>query len=141
MEMTTCLKRGEVEVVTRYEPAEEDVYAAFAGRPRAPRRTLFSEDGRTVDEQVADLLRAGALTIATAESCTGGPAGGAPDRAGPAPPSTCAGAIVAYSNDVKTALAGVPAELIERHGAVSPEVAEALAAGAESAWGPTSESA
>jgi len=40
------------------------------------------------------------------------------------------GGIVAYSNDIKVALAGVPAELIERHGAVSEEVAEALADGA-----------
>ena len=59
LEVTTCLKRGEIEVVTRYEPDAEDVYDAFA-RIVAERHadTLFSDDGSTVDDQVAALLRA-----------------------------------------------------------------------------------
>ena len=52
------------------------------------------------------------------------------DRAARAPRTTCSEAIVAYSNEVKIAQAGVPGELIEQHGAVSAEVAEALAQGA-----------
>ena len=128
LEVTTCLKRGEIEVVTRYEPSAEDDYDAFA-RLVAERHadTLFSDDGSTIDDQVAELLQG--HTIATAESCTGGLlAARLTDRPGSS--SYVRGAIVAYSNDVKISQAGVGAELIERHGAVSAEVAEALAEGA-----------
>ena len=56
--MTTCLKRGEVEVVTRYEPDAQDSYDAFVEVVRTRHAdTLFSQDGSTVDEQVAALLR------------------------------------------------------------------------------------
>jgi nicotinamide-nucleotide amidase len=128
LEITTCLKRGEIEVVTRYEPDSEAVYDAFA-QIVAERHadTLFSDDASTVDDQVAALLQG--YTIATAESCTGGLlAARLTDRAGSS--RYVKGAIVAYSNDVKVDEAGVPAELIERHGAVSAEVAQALADGA-----------
>ncbi len=68
LEITTCLKRGEIEVVTRYEPDAEDVYEAFAGVVRERHAdTLFSQDGSSIDEQVAALLR-GASTIATRAS-------------------------------------------------------------------------
>jgi nicotinamide-nucleotide amidase len=129
LEITTCLKRGEIEVVTRYEPVAQDAYEAFVAVVRARHAdTLFSEDGSTVDEQVAALLR-GAWTIATAESCTGGLlAARLTELAGAS--EYVRGAIVAYNNEVKISGAGVPAELIERHGAVSTEVAQALAEGA-----------
>src|SRR5664279_2062680 len=83
LEVTTCLKRGEVEVVTRYEPAEQGVYEAFEAVVRARHAdTLFSDDGSTVDQQVATLLRGEgtgrARTIAVAESCTGGLLAGRP---------------------------------------------------------------
>jgi nicotinamide-nucleotide amidase len=72
MEITTCLRRGEIEVVTRYEPSVEKTYDAFEAVVRKRHAdTLFSDDGTTIDEQVAALLRKG-HTIATAESCTGG---------------------------------------------------------------------
>jgi nicotinamide-nucleotide amidase len=62
LEITTCLKRGEVEVVTRYEPAEQGVYDAFEAVVRARHPdTLFSDDGSTVDDQVAALLRGESL--------------------------------------------------------------------------------
>jgi nicotinamide-nucleotide amidase len=128
MEITTCLKRGEVEVVTRYEPDAEGVYEAFAALVAERHAdTLFSDDGSSVDEQVAKLLRG--HTIATAESCTGGLlAARLTDRAGSS--AYVNGAIVAYSNDAKVSQAGVDPALIARHGAVSAEVAEALAEGA-----------
>jgi nicotinamide-nucleotide amidase len=135
LEITTCLRRGELEVVTRYEPPSEPVYEAFEAvvRDRHP-GTLFSTDGSTVDEQVAALLREAGLTIATAESCTGGLlAGRLTDLAGSS--DYVLGGLVVYSNEAKTALAGVPAALIERVGAVSTEVAEALADGARAAVG------
>jgi nicotinamide-nucleotide amidase len=134
LEVTTCLKRGEVEVVTRYEPAEQGVYDAFEKVVRERHAdTLFSDDGSTVDDQVAELLRGDGSrppqTVATAESCTGGLlAARLTEKAGAS--DYVKGGIVVYANDAKIDQAGVPAELIERHGAVSAEVAEALAAGA-----------
>ena len=113
LEVTTCLKRGEVEVVTRYEPDAQDVYDAFV-EVVATRHadTLFSRDGSTVDEQVAALLQGDGSrpyrTIATAESCTGGLlAARLTERPGAS--DYFRGAIVAYSNDAKIAQAGVDA--------------------------------
>jgi nicotinamide-nucleotide amidase len=132
LEVTTCLKRGEVEVVTRYEPDREEVYEAFERIVKARHGdTLFSDDGSTVDQQVAARLRADGLTVAVAESCTGGLLAARLTEL-PGSSDYFKGAIVAYSNDVKVAQAGVPPELIDRHGAVSQEVAEALADGARS---------
>ncbi len=135
LEVTTCLRRGEVEVVTRYEPAAQEAYERFEAVVRERHAdTLFSDDGRSVDEQVADALTERGLTIATAESCTGGLLGGRlTERAGSS--AYALGGLVVYSNEAKTVLAGVPAELISLHGAVSPEVAEALADGARTALG------
>ena len=130
LEITTCLRGGELEVVTRFAPDAQDVYDGF-GKVVAERfsRELFSADGRTVDEIVADALLERGLTIATAESCT---AGGLASRLTDRPGSSAylLGGMVVYSNAMKTELAGVPAELIERVGAVSGEVALALAEGA-----------
>ncbi len=137
LEITTCLRRGEVEVVTRYEPAEAAVYEALAAlvRERHP-RTLFSDDGTTVDEQVFTLLRgdasAPAQTIAAAESCTGGLLGARLTEL-PGSSDVVRGALVVYSNAAKVKLAGVDPALIERVGAVSEEVAVALADGARAA--------
>jgi nicotinamide-nucleotide amidase len=139
LEITTCLKRGEVEVVTRYEPGVEGVYDAFAQVLRTRHAdTLFSDDGSTVDEQVAELLRGGQShpprTIATAESCTGGLlAARLTELAGAS--DYVRGGIVAYANEAKVSQAGVARELIEEHGAVSAEVAQALAEGAGSRLG------
>jgi nicotinamide-nucleotide amidase len=135
LEITTCLRRGEVEVVTRYEPPQQAVYDAFAAlvAERHP-RDLFSTDGTSVDQQVAELLRSSSRTIATAESCTGGLiAGRLTDLAGSS--DYVLGGVVVYSNAAKAALAGVDPALIARAGAVSVEVAEALADGAIAALG------
>jgi nicotinamide-nucleotide amidase len=130
LEITTCLKRGEIEVVTRYEPDAEGVYEDLV-EVVAERHanTLFSTDGSTVDEIVARRLGEGGRTIATAESCTGGLlAARLTERAGAS--DYVAGGLVVYSNAAKVALVGVPPQLIEEHGAVSSEVAQALATGA-----------
>jgi nicotinamide-nucleotide amidase len=132
LEITTCLKRGEVEVVTRYEPDAEEAYEAFERVVRERHAdTLFSDDGSTVDQQVAAMLRERGQTLAVAESCTGGLLSARLTEL-PGSSDYFKGGVVAYSNDVKIALAGVPPEQIERHGAVSQEVAEALADGARS---------
>lgn len=135
LEITTCLRRGEVEVVTRYEPDQASIYQAFADVVRDRHgRVVFSDDGTTVDDQVATLLRRTEQTIATAESCTGGLlAGRLTERPGAS--AYVLGGLVVYADAAKTALAGVDAALIERHGAVSTEVADALADGARTALG------
>src|SRR3954469_1231517 len=131
LEITTCLRRGELEVATVFAPGAEADYAGLEAELRERHAgTIFSLDGATVDEVVARRLNG--RTIATAESCTGGlMAGRLTDLAGSS--AYVLGGLVVYSNEAKTALAGVPAALIERHGAVSPQVAAALAAGARSA--------
>jgi nicotinamide-nucleotide amidase len=135
LEITTCLRRGEIEVVTRYEPASQPVFERLLETVRARHAdTLFSEDGSTVDEQVAGLLRERGLTIATAESCTGGLlVGRLTDLAGSS--DYVLGGLVVYANAAKIGLAGVDERLIERVGAVSIEVAEALADGARDRLG------
>ncbi len=135
LEITTCLRRGEVEVVTRYQPADQAAYERFEATVRERHAdTLFSDDGRSVDEQVADALLAAGRTIATAESCTGGLLSGRlTERAGSS--AYALGGLVVYSNAAKVSLAGVDPALIERVGAVSPEVADALADGAREALG------
>jgi nicotinamide-nucleotide amidase len=133
LEITTCLRRGEIEVATRYEPDAQEQYDAlidFIARRHAD--TLFSTDGSTVDDQVAELLAG--HTLAIAESCTGGlMAARITDLAGSS--AYFAGGVVAYSNEAKISLVGVDPELIERFGAVSNEVAEALAQGAAERFG------
>jgi nicotinamide-nucleotide amidase len=133
LEITTCLRRGEIEIATVFAPeAEADYEALAAGVRERHGDSLFSEDGASIDELVAGLLAG--RTIATAESCTGGlMAGRLTDRAGSS--AYVLGGVVVYSDAAKTAFADVPAELIERHGAVSPEVAAALADGAIARFG------
>jgi nicotinamide-nucleotide amidase len=135
LEVTTCLKRSEVEVVTRYEPAEQGVYDEFeAVIRRRHADTLFSDDGSTVDDQVAELLKGKGQTVATAESCTGGLLAARLTEK-PGASDYVKGGVVVYENDAKVKQAGVAAELIERFGAVSAEVAEALANGARARLG------
>ncbi|MDQ6821279.1 MAG: competence/damage-inducible protein A [Actinomycetota bacterium] len=128
LEVTTCLRRGEIEVATRYEPAAQTAYGAFVEFIRARHgSTLYSDDGSTVDDQVATLLAG--RSVAVAESCTGGLlAARLTDRAGSS--AYLLGGLVVYSNEAKVSLAGVDRHLIERFGAVSVEVAAALANGA-----------
>jgi nicotinamide-nucleotide amidase len=128
LEITTCLRRGELEMVTRVEPSDARAYEALEGfvRERHPRE-LYSTDGTRVDDQVAELLAG--RRIATAESCTAGLlAARLTERPGSS--EYVAGGVVAYANEAKTGLLGVDPGLIERHGAVSEEVAEAMADGA-----------
>lgn len=136
LEITTCLRRGEIEIATLYEPGGEEAYAAFADFIRARHGAqLFSEDGATIDAQVAALLGGPPVrTVAVAESCTGGLlAGRLTERPGAS--AYVAGGLVVYSNEAKSALAGVDADLIARVGAVSAEVAGALADGALARFG------
>jgi nicotinamide-nucleotide amidase len=133
LEITTCLRRSELEIDIRHRPGAEAVRDALVEEIAARHgRQLFSTDGSSLDEQVAALLRG--RWIGLAESCTGGLlTGRLTERAGAS--EYVAGGVVAYSDEAKTALLGVPASLIERHGAVSPEVALAMAEGARDRFG------
>jgi nicotinamide-nucleotide amidase len=135
VEVTTCLRRSELEVDLRAYPGAEDA-AQWLGDQLADRHAdrLVSADGTSTDELLARALLGAGLTVATAESCTGGLlAGRLVDRPGSS--AYVLGGIVSYSNEAKTALLGVPAEMIDEHGAVSPEVARAMADGARAALG------
>jgi nicotinamide-nucleotide amidase len=139
LEITTCLRSGEIEIVTRYEPEAQSTYDAFAQIVAARHAdTLYSTDGTTVDEQVAGLLRGDGVrptrTIAVAESCTGGLLAARLTNP-PGASEYVMGGLVAYSNEAKEALADVAREQIEAHGAVSEEVARALARGARVRFG------
>jgi nicotinamide-nucleotide amidase len=133
LEITTCLRRGEIEMVTRYEPAEGQVYAALTQLLRDQHgQQIYSEDGSHIDDLVAHLLSG--RRIATAESCTAGLlAARLTDRPGSS--DYVLGGVVSYSNEAKTQLLGVDSALIEAHGAVSEPVAEAMAAGALERFG------
>ncbi len=135
VEVTTCQRRSELEVDIRPRPGHEDVAAKLHAELAARHaRQLVSADGLTTDELVARGLLARGWTVATGESCTGGMlASRLVDRAGSS--AYVAGGVVAYSNEAKTALLGVPADMIATHGAVSPEVARALADGARERFG------
>jgi nicotinamide-nucleotide amidase len=133
LEVSTCLRDGELEIVTRYPPEAAEqldllrrtVVGDFGG-------TVFSTDGARVDDIVGDALTAQGWTVATAESCTGGLLGARlTARAGSSGYVT--GSVVGYRDAVKTALLGVPEATIEAHGSVSAQVAEALADGARTA--------
>jgi nicotinamide-nucleotide amidase len=101
---------------------------------RALGADLFSTDGRSMEDVVGGMLRDRQLTIAAAESCTGGLL---MSRLTDVPGSSAwvRGGVVAYSNDSKTVFADVPAHLIEQHGAVSEPVAVALADGVRARLG------
>jgi competence/damage-inducible protein CinA-like protein len=128
VEITTCLRKGEIEIDVRYRadaaPVAEAVRAGLADRHA---RHLFSLDGETIDSQLAGLLQGRHLGLA--ESCSGGLlAARITDLPGAS--AYFAGGVVAYSNQAKADLLGVDPALIEEHGAVSQEVAEAMSRGA-----------
>ena len=135
LEVTICAHDFEIRV---------DMFSAEGGDGRAEHlhRSLeehfaadvFAADERTVAELVLDRCRELGLTLATAESCTGGMvAARLTDVAGAS--DVFVGSVVAYSNDVKMQRLGVPPDVLERHGAVSEEAAAGMAAGAREALG------
>jgi nicotinamide-nucleotide amidase len=128
LEITTCLRRAALEVDVRYRPGADEAYERLVeGIVARHGRFVFSTDGSSIDEQIAELLES--HRIGVGESCT---AGLLAARLTEVPGSSgwVAGGVVAYSNDAKRELLDVPADLLERAGAVSPEVAEAMADGA-----------
>jgi nicotinamide-nucleotide amidase len=133
LEITTCLRGGELITDVRYRAGAEDSAAALKrGLRERLDQWIYSDSGEAVDVLIPRLL--GDRCLAVAESCTAGLlAAKLTTRPGSSP--WFAGGVVAYSNDAKENLLGVDSTLIEEHGAVSPEVAEAMADGALERFG------
>ncbi|MDQ3425466.1 MAG: competence/damage-inducible protein A [Actinomycetota bacterium] len=129
VEATICAREFEIHVDLVFEPEAEERADALAQALRGGlERYLFSEDNRSVTEIVLDLCRARGFTLGAAESCTGGlVAARVTEIAGSS--DVFRGSVVAYANDVKESELGVTGEVLERHGAVSAEVAQAMARG------------
>jgi nicotinamide-nucleotide amidase len=130
VEATICARDFEIHVDLFVQPGADERADALSAALRASlERYLFAEDERGIEEIVLSLCRSRGLTLAAAESCTGGMVA---ERLTSVPGASdvFAGSIVTYSNSSKHHLLGVPDELLERHGAVSAEVAAAMASGA-----------
>ena len=128
LEITTCLRGAELVTDIRHRAESLDAAEAVrAGLEERLGRFTYTETGESIEEVVFRLL--GERTIAVAESETGGLLAGRLTRR-PGSSAWFAGGVVSYSNESKAKLLGVDPMLIEKHGAVSPEVAEAMADGA-----------
>jgi nicotinamide-nucleotide amidase len=120
-----------VRVRNRREPAAQaQADALVTALQRAV--PVYSTDGRTIDDLVADELRGRGVTLAVAESCTGGLLG-ARLTARPGSSDYFAGGVISYGNQAKIDLLDVPAGMLAQYGAVSEEVAGAMAEGARAA--------
>ncbi|MFO0947555.1 MAG: competence/damage-inducible protein A [Planctomycetota bacterium] len=113
-------------------PTPEEAFAATEPDAKFIREQLgdlvVGEGDAELQSVVAQLLQEKGKTLSTAESCTGGLVGHLLTEI-PGISASYMGGVVSYSNTAKMDLLGVPAELLEKHGAVSAEVAEAMAAG------------
>jgi nicotinamide-nucleotide amidase len=135
VEVTICARDFEIHVDLLAQPGAEgradELADALAGTLE---RHVFSRDERSVEELVLDLCRGRGLTLATAESCTGGLVAGRLTGV-PGSSDVFLGGVVAYADAVKRHELGVPGELLRERGAVSAEVAAAMAQGARERLG------
>ncbi len=135
VEVTICARDFEIHVDLVVEPgAEGRADALEAALVERLERWLFARDERHVEEVVLSLAAARGLRLATAESCTGGMVAARLTDV-PGSSESFVGGIVAYANEVKRAELDVPEELLVEPGAVSAEVAAAMAEGARSRLG------
>jgi nicotinamide-nucleotide amidase len=129
VEATICARDFEIHVdLVIGEGAGRRAEALVEGLRREVGAFLFTEDERTVAELVLGLCRDRGLTLATAESCTGGLVA-ARLTAVPGASDVFRGAVVAYADNVKLEELGVAADVLKAHGAVSAQTAAAMAAG------------
>jgi nicotinamide-nucleotide amidase len=129
VQATICAHGGEiwVELFGQAEGLAERLREALG-------RSVFVEDDRSVEELVLGLARDQGLSLATAESCTGGLVA-ARVTSVPGASDVFRGGIVAYDNEVKIAQLGVSEETLAAHGAVSAETAAAMAQGVRDSLG------
>ncbi|MGH6621453.1 MAG: nicotinamide-nucleotide amidohydrolase family protein, partial [Alphaproteobacteria bacterium] len=133
IETTILASPGQIELHLSMRSADPDTAAKRLAEAREELVALvapdvFSVDGASMEQVVGGLLRERRLTFAAAESCTGGLLLSRLTDVGGSSAYIVGGAVL-YSNDLKTAVAGVPPELITAHGAVSEPVAVAMAEG------------
>ncbi len=128
LEVTTCLRGGELVIDIRSRAgAEAAAETLVKGLDERLGQFTYTHEGEAIEEVIARLLDG--RRIAVAESCTAGLlAARLTERPGSS--AFFNGGVVAYSDEAKSELLGVDPALIEQHGAVSPEVAEAMADGA-----------
>lgn len=133
LEITTCLRDAELEIVTRYAPDAQPAYDALVEVVRAEyAERAYSLDGRTIDDIVATALIERGATIATAEALAGATVVGRMlDRPGAS--KYLRGGVIPYANAPKRELLGLSDELMKSVGSVSAEAAQALAEGARAA--------
>ncbi len=129
VEATVCAHGGEIEVLL--QGAGEGLAGVLR---RSLAEYLFAEDERPVEELVLEAARSAGLTIGVAESATGGLVA-ARLTSIPGASEVFRGGIVAYDNEVKVGQLGVPEDVLAARGAVAPETAAAMAAGARAALG------
>jgi nicotinamide-nucleotide amidase len=129
VEATICARDFEIHVDLLVEPGAEERAQSLRDALVEPLRPyLFSEIDGSVAELVLHACRQQGLTLATAESCTGGMIAERLTAIAGSSDVFC-GAVVAYANEVKMRELGVGAQILNRHGAVSAETAAAMAAG------------
>jgi nicotinamide-nucleotide amidase len=116
-----CRKDSQAEADARVEELAEKIEDELGD-------AIFSRKGETIEQIVSYLLQMRNMTLAVAESCTGGLLAERITSIGGSSRYFLGGAVV-YSNALKTQFANVPKALIDRHGAVSREVAAAMAEG------------
>lgn len=126
LELGYCARLGEVDL--RLIGSETVVFAASEIVRREYRREIVVESEASIEEVVIDLLKERGQILATAESCTGGLIASSLTDV-PGSSEVFHRGYVTYSNEAKTELLGVPAELLAAHGAVSREVVLAMAEG------------
>jgi nicotinamide-nucleotide amidase len=129
VEATICAHDGEIEVLLL---GDGERLAAPLRESLA--RYLFAEDEASVEELVLEGARVRGFSLAVAESCTGGLVA-ARLTSVPGSSDVFLGGLVAYANEAKAGQLGVSEEILAAHGAVSAEAAEAMAAGALTAFG------
>ena len=127
-DVQTTILAGAGEIQLHFKSHSDTMEAAQARVDEAADDAVFSRNGESLEQIVGYWLQMRNATLAVAESCTGGLLGERITSVGGSSRYFSGGAIV-YSDAVKTELAGVPADMIGRHGAVSREVAAALAEG------------
>jgi nicotinamide-nucleotide amidase len=135
VQLAYCVKFPEIHLILRAEAQHGEALQKAAAAVRERLGSLvFAQDEETMDTLLCALLKKRGLTLALAESCTGGMIA-ARITAAPGSSAYFLEGAVTYSNQAKTRMLQVPAELIEQKGAVSAEVASAMAIGARRAAG------
>lgn len=130
VEATICAREFEIHVDLVVDPGrDERADALEAGLAERLEEWVFARDERRVEQLVLSLAEARGLRLATAESCTGGMVA-ARLTSVPGSSASFVGGVIAYADEVKRAELDVPEELLMAHGAVSAEVAAAMAEGA-----------